>query len=198
MKEKHGFSKTVAASLPTIYGTFQVSIYTFYPDGREHTVLSMGNKEEPVLVRIHSQCITGDTFLSLRCDCREQLHESMRRIKEKGSGIILYLSQEGRGIGLSNKIKAYALQDRGFDTVSANEQLGFPVDARNYNVAVAILRDLGISKVELLTNNPSKIKELEKQGIVVNYESLEIAPNATNKKYLLIKKQKLEHLLSLV
>lgn len=198
MKENNSFSKTAAASLPTMYGTFQLFIYTFYPDGREHAVLSMGKRKEIVLVRIHSQCITGDVFFSLRCDCGEQLHESMKRIAKKGSGVILYLNQEGRGIGLSNKIKAYTLQEKGFDTVSANEQLGFSKDARDYDIAVAILRDLGIFNVELLTNNPSKAKALEKHGIRVTCKSVEVAPNATNKKYLLTKKQKLGHLLSLV
>lgn len=190
--------KTATATLPTTYGTFELSIYTSLIDGFEHAVLLMGEKYEPVLTRIHSQCLTGDTFASMRCDCGEQLRESMEKIAKKGSGVIMYLNQEGRGIGLANKIKAYALQEQGFDTVSANEQLGFPKDARDYEVAVAILKDLGISYIELLTNNPLKITELEKQNIKITCVPLEIKPNVVNRSYLAAKKKKLGHRLSLV
>jgi len=200
MKKKSGLSKTAAAILPTVYGTFQLFVYTSYPDGREHTILLMkGNHEEEYLTRIHSQCLTGDTLLSLRCDCGEQLRKSMELISKGRQGVIIYLSQEGRGIGLTNKIKAYALQDKGYDTVEANEQLGFPADVRQYKTAADILKDLGILKVCLLTNNPDKEKQLSAFGIeIVNTISLEVKPNKINKRYLATKKQKLSHRLKLV
>lgn len=198
--KKPEFSKTAAASLPTIYGTFQLFIYTSCPDGREHAVLLM--KEKPgkqYLTRIHSQCLTGDALLSLRCDCREQLHMSMKYISQSGQGVIIYLNQEGRGLGLTNKIKAYALQDKGHDTVEANEFLGFPIDARQYKVAVDILKDLGITKINLLTNNPDKEKQLTNFGIkIIKTTPLEIKPNKFNKNYLITKKQKLAHRLRFV
>ena len=200
MKEKNSLAKTAAASLPTIYGTFQLLIYTSYPDGREHAVLLIkgGNKKE-YLARVHSQCLTGDTLLSLRCDCREQLHMSMKYISKARQGVIIYLNQEGRGIGLTNKIKAYALQDQGHDTVEANEQLGFPADARQYKIAADILKDLGILKVHLLTNNPDKERQLSRFGIdVLQTVPLEVKPNKINKEYLTIKKQKLSHRLRMV
>lgn len=191
--------KEASSLLPTQYGTFRISVYKSLLDNREHVVLSMGDiSKEPVMTRIHSQCFTGDTLFSLKCDCGGQLQKSMQIIQKEGRGIILYLNQEGRGIGLVNKIKAYALQEKGFDTVSANEQLGFPKDARDYEVAAAIVHDLGISKIKLLTNNPSKIEELEKQGIRVTCVPLEVAPNRVNRTYLVTKKKKLGHRLKLV
>ncbi len=191
--------KTATSTIPTKYGKFQLVVYKSVIDNREHLSLIKGEIEEPLLLRIHSQCITGDTLLSLRCDCREQLHKSMKLINKKNNGLILYLNQEGRGIGLTNKIKAYALQDLGFDTVEANESLGLPIDARQYKIASDILKDLGIFKINLLTNNPDKEKKLAQFGIdVLKTIPLEIKPNKVNKKYLTIKKQKLAHRLRFV
>lgn len=187
--------QTANASLPTIYGTFLVTIYKEKGDEREHAVLQTGDiKKRPLLTRVHSQCLTGDTLFSLRCDCGEQLAQSMKAIQKEASGIILYLNQEGRGIGLTNKIKAYALQDQGLDTVEANHALGFPTDARDYAVAAAILRELGIEEIALLTNNPTKIEELKRHGIRVKKRvSLETKPNPVNIRYLATKKQKMAH-----
>lgn len=188
-----------SARLPTIYGTFDITIYRSLFDTREHAILTLGKLKEPVLTRIHSQCLTGDTFLSLRCDCREQLHKSMQLISQHGSGIILYLNQEGRGIGLSNKIKAYALQEKGLDTVEANHALGFPGDSRDYGIVSEILHDFHISEISLLTNNPDKKKQLAASGIrVIDRIPLEVSPNALNKHYLFVKKQKLGHYLTAV
>jgi len=198
---KHNnLTQTATAMLPTRYGIFQLSIYKSLPDGREHAAIVMGNiTDEPVLTRIHSQCFTGDTLFSLRCDCGEQLVKSMQMIQENGTGIILYLSQEGRDIGLSNKIKAYALQESGLDTVEANVALGFTPDARNYDIAADILKDLGITKIELLTNNPDKVKQLRNDDIVVTKRiPLETKPNQYNRTYLAAKKQKLGQLLTTV
>lgn len=189
--------KTATSTLPTKYGNFQLTVYKSVIDNREHIVLIKGEIKDTVLLRIHSQCITGDTLLSLRCDCGQQLHQSMRLINKNGRGVILYLNQEGRGIGLTNKIKAYGLQDKGLDTVEANQALHLPIDARDYKIATEILRDLGISKVNLLTNNPAKIKEIKMLGItVVKQIPLEVLSNDTNLKYLRTKKQKLGHLLN--
>jgi 3,4-dihydroxy 2-butanone 4-phosphate synthase/GTP cyclohydrolase II len=189
--------KTAASTLPTKYGKFRLIVYKSVIDNKEHIVLIKGEIKDTMLLRIHSQCITGDTFLSLKCDCGEQLHQSMDLINKNGSGVILYLNQEGRGIGLTNKIKAYALQDQGCDTVEANKSLGLPIDARQYKVAVDILKDLGILKINLLTNNPDKEKQLSKFGIeIVKTTSLETKPNKVNRSYLLIKKRKLGHLLN--
>lgn len=186
------------AKLPTRFGTFQIVVYKSILDEREHAALIMGkNLKSPVLTRIHSQCLTGDTFFSLRCDCREQLHQSMKIISEQKEGLIIYLSQEGRGIGLSNKIKAYALQEKGLDTVEANLALHLPIDARDYRIAAEILQDLGASQVSLLTNNPSKINHLTSFGITIDRQiPLEVFPNKLNRDYLRIKKQKLGHLLT--
>lgn len=192
--------RTAGAILPTRYGTFTLMTFRSVIDEREHAALLYGDvKTQPLLTRIHSQCLTGDTFHSLRCDCGEQLNESMKLISQKKSGIILYLNQEGRGIGLSNKIRAYALQDRGMDTVEANHALGFPSDARNYAIAADILRELHISDVILLTNNPEKRKQVELHGIpVVGHQPLEITPNPANRQYLKTKKEKLGHRLTYV
>ncbi|OGH18246.1 MAG: bifunctional 3,4-dihydroxy-2-butanone 4-phosphate synthase/GTP cyclohydrolase II [Candidatus Levybacteria bacterium RIFCSPHIGHO2_12_FULL_38_12] len=191
--------KTAASELPTEYGDFRLIIYKSVIDSREHVALVKGDVKDTVLLRIHSQCLTGDTLLSLKCDCREQLHQSIQLINKNGNGVILYLNQEGRGIGLTNKIKAYSLQDRGHDTVEANESLGFPIDARQYKIAADILKDLGVSRINLLTNNPDKEKQLMEFGIEITKTTpLEIKPNKTNKHYLITKKQKLAHRLRLV
>lgn len=185
--------------LPTKYGEFQIIVYSSLIDNREHTVLVLGKIRESALVRIHSQCLTGDTFFSLRCDCGQQLQQSLKLISQHGSGIIIYLNQEGRGIGLINKIKAYTLQDQGHDTVEANHALGFLSDARQYKIAADILKDLGVLKVYLLTNNPEKENQLIKSGInILKRIPLEIKPNKINKSYLSAKKQKLGHYLKLV
>ena len=195
--QRNSVIKIASSHLPTVYGTFKIIIYKTLLDRREHTVLQMSEEQkEPTLVRIHSQCATGDTFLSLKCDCRDQLHQSMKIIFENKSGLIIYLNQEGRGIGLSNKIKAYALQDKGLDTVESNNALGFVPDARDYQIAADILKDLGISRVILLTNNPNKIQQLNTYGITIQSQiPLEVTPTALNKDYLRIKKQKLGHIL---
>lgn len=191
--------KSAQAILPTKYGLFKISIYKSLQDNREHAVLTLGQVKNGALTRIHSQCLTGDTFTSLRCDCGEQLKKSMRIINKKGSGIILYLNQEGRGIGLTNKIKAYNLQDKGYDTVEANEALGFPKDSRSYEIAADILKDLGVSKIFLLTNNPDKADQLSKYGILVSKRvSLEIRPNKIDLDYLKVKKNKMNHHLKFV
>lgn len=191
--------KTAYSKLSTKYGLFKIIIYKSLNDNREHAVLTLGKITKPILTRIHSQCLTGDTFFSLRCDCGSQLKRSMQIIGKKGNGIVLYLNQEGRGIGLSNKIKAYALQDQGYDTVEANEALGFPSDARSYEIAADILKDLKAEDINLLTNNPDKKDQLARFGInVVKRIALEIKPNNTDRNYLKIKKQKMRHKLKLV
>ena len=191
-------TQVASAFLPTTYGTFKLFVYKSN-DGEEHIAL-LGKKtiKENPLVRIHSQCLTGDTFSSIRCDCKEQLQKSMKLISKNG-GAIIYLDQEGRGLGLVNKVRAYELQDQGLDTVEANEMLHLPIDSRDYQVAAQILKDLGISRVKLLTNNPEKLKQLEKHGIkVVKRIPLEVKPHKINKRYLLAKKRKLGHKLQLV
>lgn len=185
------------ASLPTKYGTFEIVVYRSMSDDREHAALVLGKPADGALVRVHSQCITGDTFFSLRCDCGEQLEESMHRLKKRGSGIIVYLSQEGRGIGFANKIQAYALQDKGFDTIEANRKLGFLADARTYETAAHILNDLGIHSVLLLTNNPHKERELSRHGVeILESIPLQMKPNSMNIRYLKTKKRKLGHRLA--
>jgi 3,4-dihydroxy 2-butanone 4-phosphate synthase/GTP cyclohydrolase II len=184
-----------SARLPTIYGEFYATVYQD-DEGREHVALRMGELgDSPPLVRIHSECLTGDVLGSIRCDCREQLIMSMRRIAEERRGLLIYLRQEGRGIGLANKISAYSLQDRGLDTVDANLHLGFPPDSRNFAVAAAILRSMGISKIRLLTNNPRKIADLEAEQIeVVERVVQRILPGPENQRYLQTKAEKLGHL----
>ena len=168
-------------------------------DGSEHVAIvkkRSNSLSEPVLVRMHSECLTGDAFGSLRCDCRPQLEAALSRIEQEGEGVVVYLRQEGRGIGLINKLKAYSLQDGGLDTVEANEKLGFPADLRNYGVGAQILTDLGIKKLKLLTNNPRKIAGLGGYGIeVVSRVPLVICPSDYNAEYLNVKKTKLGHLL---
>ncbi len=188
------------ANLPTKYGEFLILAFSELETKKEHVVLFKGNPigKNNVLVRLHSECLTGDSFGSLKCDCGDQLHEAMKKIEEKGEGIIIYLKQEGRGIGLVNKIRAYSLQDMGLDTIDANIHLGFAPDERDYAVAVNILRLLKIRSVRLLTNNPDKIKQLEEHGIkVVERVPLIIKPNKYNRKYLETKVIKSHHLIDL-
>lgn len=193
--------RVASARLPTEYGTFTAHVYECPSQNREHLALVMGSvtPDPPMLVRVHSQCMTGDTFHSVRCDCREQLDTAMKRISQEGRGVIIYLSQEGRGIGLKNKIRAYALQDRGLDTVQANQRLGLPIDMRDYSVGAQILADLGVRQIHLLTNNPKKISGIERYGLkILKRIPLEINPRPTNHIYLRVKKDKLGHLLSKV
>jgi 3,4-dihydroxy 2-butanone 4-phosphate synthase / GTP cyclohydrolase II len=184
--------------LPTRHGVFRAIAFTSSTDGAEHLALVRGDiaNGEPPLVRIHSECLTGDVFGSGRCDCGEQLDRAMREVAMSEHGVILYLRQEGRGIGLVNKIRAYALQDTGMDTVEANEHLGFEADSRDYAIAAQILLDLGVSRVRLLTNNPRKVADLGKYGVTVDeIRSLAISPSASNWRYLQTKRVKLGHIL---
>ena len=185
------------SELPTDIAKFKVHAFTEDESKIDHLVISFGNLEtdKPVLARIHSQCITGESFFSMRCDCRFQLTESLQQIANNGSGAIFYLQQEGRGIGLSNKIRAYKLQDGGMDTVEANHQLGFNDDERNYEIVASMAEHLNISSVNLMTNNPKKIKALDKMGLIVNKRIPILSEtNQHNKKYLNTKAKKLGHL----
>ena len=190
--------RCVETTLPTDYGIFKMYGYESKVDGACHVALALGKRDGtiPELVRVQSECLTGDVFGSHRCDCNAQLHSAMQAIKENGSGIILYMRQEGRGIGLLNKMKAYSLQDRGMDTVEANAALGFSADLRDYGIGAQILVDLGIKQIRLLTNNPRKIVGLEGYGLtVVERVPLKIPQGAANALYLKTKKEKLGHLL---
>ncbi len=191
--------RVATSQLPTRYGKFTIFVYDCPSMNREHVALVRGKvpKDRPVLVRVHSQCLTGDTLASVRCDCREQLDSALRQIGQEGEGVVVYLSQEGRGIGLANKIRAYALQDKGLDTVQANERLGLPHDMRDYSIGAQILADLGVQKMHLLTNNPKKISGIERYGLsIVKRIPLETVPRRSNRDYLKVKKDKLGHLLS--
>ncbi len=201
LNEDSLIEKGVRVKLPTEYGNFDLIPFRQKSNGLEHVALIKGEwtKEEPVCVRVHSSCITGDIFGSKRCDCGQQLHEAMRKIDEAGKGIVLYMNQEGRGIGLFNKIKAYKLQEEGMDTVEANIELGFEDDERDYGVGASILRELGLGKIKLITNNPIKRKGLEAYGLeIVENISLEIEPNEYNKFYLETKQKKMGHTLEFV
>ena len=190
--------KGVEADMPTAYGHFRIIPFRQKSNGLEHVALIKGEwkPDEPVLVRMHSSCATGDIFASQRCDCGEQLHKSMQRIEKEGKGAVVYLIQEGRGIGLMNKIAAYKLQEQGLDTVDANIHLGFDPDLRDYGVGAQILREIGISKIRLLTNNPVKRVGLEGYGLeIVENVPIEITPNPYNERYLHTKKERMGHTL---
>jgi len=190
--------RVAEAKLPTVYGDFRVIAYQSVLDGREHLALVKGDlsAKANVLVRMHSECMTGDVFASKRCDCGEQLVAAMRRVEEEGLGAIVYLRQEGRGIGLANKLKAYTLQDEGMDTVEANAELGFKPDLRDYGIGAQILLDLGLHSIRLLTNNPRKIVGLDGYDIeVTGREPLQVVPGEHNERYLDTKRAKLGHIL---
>ena len=187
-----------SAKLPSKLGDFDIKVFVNVIDGKEHVALVKGTwkKDEAVLVRVHSECLTGDVFGSLRCDCGSQLNTALKMIDVEGKGVLLYMRQEGRGIGLVNKIKSYALQEQGFDTVEANEELGFLADPRDYGIGAQILSALGIKKMRLITNNPKKRVGLESYGLeVVERVPIEVEPNSVNMNYLLTKKNKMGHLL---
>ena len=186
------------SELPTDIANFKVHAFTENESNKDHLVIAFGHlsADQPVLARIHSQCITGESFFSMRCDCRFQLTESLEQITNNGSGVIFYLQQEGRGIGLSNKIRAYKLQDEGMDTVEANHQLGFHEDERNYEIVVSMAEYLNIKSIDLMTNNPKKINALEKMGLKINKRVPILSKsNEHNKKYLSTKALKLGHLM---
>ena len=186
----------VDARLPTKFGTFKLLVFPGDEKNKEDLALIMGNIEGRILVRVHSECFTGDVLHSMRCDCGEQLDLAMERIAKEGNGIIIYSRQEGRGIGLVNKLKAYNLQDEGMDTVEANIALGFNAELRNYKNAAKILRNLGVKKVNLMTNNPSKVEDLNKEGFDVTQTTHTSEPNEENKEYLKTKAKKMRHNIS--
>lgn len=184
--------------LPTAHGEFKITVFQDPQTGEEHVALSKGLEDvsdEPVVVRVHSECLTGDAFASLKCDCGPQLQATQKLINEVGRGVILYLRQEGRGIGLTNKIRAYALQDQGHDTVDANLMLNLPADARKYDMCSIMLNHLNVKAVKLVTNNPLKIKALEEQGIhVVGRVPLTVGLNPFNEEYLKTKHERMAHM----
>lgn len=203
-RQKHEqlIKREIEIRLPTQFGDFKAIGYSNVIDDKEHVAIIKGNvsenESEPVLVRVHSECLTGDVFGSNRCDCGPQLHAALQKIEQAGKGILLYMRQEGRGIGLINKLKAYKLQEQGYDTVEANEQLGFPPDLRDYGIAAQILKDLGVKKIKLLTNNPRKISELSNYGLEVEERvALQMPIKPENKNYLTTKYKKLGHLLQI-
>lgn len=190
-------SQSPTVSLPTVYGTFKVTAFSDH-QGLSHFLMVLGEPDAhtPTLVRLHSKCLTGDVFGSLRCDCHDQLVESMHRIAEAGRGVLLYLDQEGRGIGLFDKMRAYALQEHGgLDTIEANLAIGRPVDDRDFQIAAEILRDIGLRRVALLTNNPEKLEVLAEAGFEVTREPLVVGQSAHNQQYLRTKRQRLGHFL---
>jgi 3,4-dihydroxy 2-butanone 4-phosphate synthase/GTP cyclohydrolase II len=192
--------RLLTVPLPTAEGTFQLHLYASKLEGDHHVALVKGRitGREPVLVRVHSQCLTGDVFGSQRCDCGPQLHAALRAIERRGRGVLLYLRQEGRGIGLAAKLQAYALQDQGLDTVEANVRLGYPPDLRDYGIGAQILVDLGVREIELLTNNPRKLVGLEAYGLhIAKRVPIPVKPNRYNRRYLRTKRDKLGHLLDL-
>lgn len=203
---KTSVSRYAEAEVPTVHGTMNVIVFRALEEDtgviNEHVALVMGDPlahPEDVLVRVHSECLTSEVFGSLKCDCREQLLAAIDKVREAGSGIILYLRQEGRGIGLGNKIRAYALQARGADTVEANHQVGFETDLRSYDVAAAMLDDLGVRGVSLMTNNPRKVAGLQEHGITVEKRiPLQVPASAHSARYLATKRDRLGHLLDLI
>ncbi len=198
MQREKLVQRVVTTQLPTQYGTFDIHVYKSETDSKEHIALVKGDisPDIPVLVRVHSECLTGDVFGSMRCDCNDQLTAAMKLVETNGRGVVLYMRQEGRGIGLANKLKAYKLQDEGLDTVEANEKLGFRPDLRDYGIGAQILRDLGVGKIRLMTNNPKKVVGLHGYGLdIVERVPLEATPHELNEKYLKTKRDKLGHLI---
>jgi 3,4-dihydroxy 2-butanone 4-phosphate synthase/GTP cyclohydrolase II len=198
MQREKLVQRVVSTRLPTKHGEFRLHLYRSDTDQKEHIALVRGDirPEDPVLVRVHSECLTGDVFGSLRCDCNEQLLAALSKVAAAGSGVVLYMRQEGRGIGLVNKLMAYKLQDEGLDTVEANERLGFRADLRDYGIGAQILRDLGVRRIRLLTNNPRKVVGLAGYDLeIVERVPLEVVPNLVNEKYLQTKRDKLGHLI---
>ncbi|MGC5326748.1 bifunctional 3,4-dihydroxy-2-butanone-4-phosphate synthase/GTP cyclohydrolase II [Brevibacillus sp. SYSU BS000544] len=194
-------TREVDVQLPTEHGDFRIVAFTNEVDNKEHVALVKGDitTGEPVLVRVHSECLTGDVFGSYRCDCGPQLHAALRQIEQEGRGILLYMRQEGRGIGLINKLRAYQLQEQGMDTVEANEKLGYPADLRDYGIGAQILKNLGVSQIRLMTNNPRKLRGLKGYGLeVVDRIPIEIAAHRHNQQYLRTKHEKLGHLLQMI
>jgi 3,4-dihydroxy 2-butanone 4-phosphate synthase/GTP cyclohydrolase II len=195
MREKL-VAKEQEVAMPTRFGEFKLHLYRSLVDGQHHAALTMGDvrRKDAVLVRVHSECLTGDVFASLRCDCGQQLHDALKRIAEEGEGVLVYMRQEGRGIGFANKIHAYALQEEGLDTVEANERLGFKPDLREYGLGAQILVDLGVHRIRLLTNNPKKVVGLEGFGLeIVEQLPIRSEPTPYNRKYLETKKTKMGH-----
>ena len=196
LKNESLIQREIGVEMPTTWGNFDLIAYTQKNTGEKHLALIKGDisNGEPVLVRVHSSCVTGDIFGSCRCDCGDQLHGAMQMVEKEGRGVVLYMNQEGRGIGLINKLKAYKLQEQGRDTVQANEELGFKMDERDYGVGAQILRDLGVSKMRLISNNPKKRAGLIGYGLeIVESVPLEITPNQYNEKYLTTKRDKMGH-----
>lgn len=198
MRHERLVQRLIEVEMPTRYGRFNLIAYEDTITGENHLALVKGSwkEDEPVLVRVHSQCVTGDIFGSMRCDCGDQLAQAMQMVEKEGRGVVLYMKQEGRGIGLVNKLRAYKLQEEGMDTVEANEALGFKMDHRDYGVGCQILRDLGVRKLRLMTNNPTKRVGLAGYGLeIVERVSVEVPPNAVNEKYLRTKRDRMGHLI---